>query len=589
MKSIDPSSEGSRRELVALLCVVAATLIIFTFALEQRDIVTSHEGRVAQTARIMAASGWPWNATPARVSGFVESNESDRLAPARLPGGRDAVNPWLFPVINDAIRLQKPPLPYWITAIIFKLFGVSEFNARIAPALLGAIATLLIWDIARQILGRRAALPAAIAWITMRFVVDEFRKSMADPYLAFFTLLAVWAWIRAKPQAAWIALALGALAKGPVIFVHVVPAIILARIFLRRPAGSVRWIVHVIGVTLFIVIVLPWPYLVLKQAPDVWRMWWYESGGEVSGLNVEKARPWWNYIVSSFVLALPWTPVWIAGIALAAMRARTRFRSPRNRRRMFAIAWFAIVLIFFSCLGVKKDAYLLPVMPAQALIIADAIVTMRAAWARRRANYEMSIVLAAAQCALGIGFGVGVIVALWKTNAQLLGMILCGIGVAIAIVAVAPIVRGRPSRWLIWQASAYALILVALLGFHTSATDNRRSPKRYAAVMAEFLRSSTNVPLLVSRLPEEASFYLPLGLHDDPNASRMLVLVDRGRKDPPVNAERLSNLLNGATIRSFQRVVLDADAYPDEGGDRYQLFDVVFDRGLASIMNVWEK
>jgi len=252
--------------------VFAAALIVFTFGLGWRDLVTSHEGRVAQTARIMAASGWPWNATPVHVSGFVESNESNRLAPAQLPGGRDTVNPWLFPVINDAIRLQKPPLAYWMTAIVFKLFGVSEFNARIVPALLGALATLMTWDLARLILGRRAALPAAIAWITMRFVADEFRKSMADPYLAFFTLATLWGWWRCgrgRNILAWIALALGVLAKGPVIFVHLLPAMAAAKVLLRRRSGSPRLISHVVGLIVCIAIVLPWPYLVLKQAPDV--------------------------------------------------------------------------------------------------------------------------------------------------------------------------------------------------------------------------------------------------------------------------------------------------------------------------------
>ncbi|MBC8108485.1 MAG: glycosyltransferase family 39 protein [Anaerolineae bacterium] len=580
MKSIDPFNEDSRRRRSELLTCFAVALIVFTFALGRRDIVTSHEGRVAQTARTMADSGWPWNARPVHVSGFVESNESQRLAPAQLPGDRDTVNPWLFPVINDAIRLQKPPLPYWVTAVVFKLFGVSEFNARIVPALLGALSTLLIWDLALLILGHRAAIPAAIVWITTQFVVDEFRKSMADPYLAFFTLLALWGWWRCERGRnilAWIALSLGALAKGPVIFIHIIPAIICAKIFLRRRTGSASWISHAIGALLFIAIVLPWPALVLREAPDAWRMWWYESGGEVSGQNIEKARPWWTYLASSFQLALPWTPVWIAGMVLAVMRSKRRFWAPRNRRRLFALSWYVIVLAFFSLVSVKKDAYLLPLMPAQTLIIADALITMRAAWARRRANYQMSIVLAAAQCAIGIGFGIGLFLAIYSSKTRdAMGLAICAAGVLMAVYAIRSIVNGKPNSWLLTQAAAYALLLIGLIGFHASAKDNARSPKRFAAAMAQYLRT-TDVPLLVSRLPEEASFYLPLGLRDDPNASRVLIVVDKSRKDPPVDARRLSDLLNGAIIRGFQRVDLNVD----DGGDRYQFFDVIVDRDRA--------
>jgi len=57
----------------------------------------------------------------------------------------------------------------------------------------------------------------------------------------------------------------------------------------------------------------------------------------------------------------------------------------------------------------------------------------------------------------------------------------------------------------------------------------------------------------------------------------VLILVDKGPKDPPVDAQRLSDLLNGGTIRGFQRVILNAD----DGGGRYQLFDVIVDRNRA--------
>ena len=61
--------------------------------------------------------------------------------------------------------------------------------------MIGALATLLIWDLANMLLGRRAGWIAAGVWLSTHFIVDEFRKSMADPYLAFFTLLSVWAWV----------------------------------------------------------------------------------------------------------------------------------------------------------------------------------------------------------------------------------------------------------------------------------------------------------------------------------------------------------------------------------------------------------
>ena len=243
---------------------------------------------------------------------------------------------------------------------------------------------------------------------------------------------------------------------------------------------------------------------------------------------------------------------------------------------MFAIAWYLVTLVFFSCLDVKKDAYLLPEMAAQALIVADTLAIMCAVWSRRRPNYEISVVLAAGQCAIGIGFAAGLMYSLWRINAGAVGLIVCAIALIVALFTIRPIARNQPKRWLMWQFAAYALILISMQGFYGPASDNQRSPRQFAAAMREYLQT-TDVPLLVTRLPEEASFYLPFGLRDDPNASRVLILVDKGRRDPPVDARRLSDLANGATIRGFQRVRLNAD----DGGDRYQLFDVIVDRTRA--------
>src|SRR6185369_16600936 len=144
---------------VAILFLAAMT---FFSLLGRKDIVTSHEARVAQTARIMAASGWPWDAKPVEVPvmAMKEIDGTKELRPAE-GGPRMRVNPWLVPVINDQVRLQKPPLPYWCCAIVFRVCQFGEAQARFPSALLGVIAMLLVADLARLVLGKRAALIAA--------------------------------------------------------------------------------------------------------------------------------------------------------------------------------------------------------------------------------------------------------------------------------------------------------------------------------------------------------------------------------------------------------------------------------------------
>src|SRR5437764_5596271 len=99
--------DGKPGDLSSLVVVLLAAAT-FLSLLGRKDIVTSHEARVAQTARIMAASGWPWNANPVSVP-VMRMTEVDGIKELRPDPshGRTQVNPWLVPVINNQLRLQK--------------------------------------------------------------------------------------------------------------------------------------------------------------------------------------------------------------------------------------------------------------------------------------------------------------------------------------------------------------------------------------------------------------------------------------------------------------------------------------------------
>jgi hypothetical protein len=148
--------------------------------------------------------------------------------------------------------------------------------------------------------------------------------------------------------------------------------------------------------------------------------------------------------------------------------------------------------------------------------------------------------------------------------------------VVVAIATIGPIVRRMWGTWFIWQSITYLLLMVLVVGVYDARADNARSPRAFAIATAQYSKQS-GVPLLVRRIPEDASFYMPLRLADGSNTSRVLILIDHSRKDPPVDAKLLSDLLDGATVSNFQRVKL----YADDGGGRWQLYDVIVQRGVA--------
>jgi 4-amino-4-deoxy-L-arabinose transferase-like glycosyltransferase len=498
----------------AVILVILAGAIAFLPMLGRKDIVTSHEARVAQTARQMAASGWPWNAQTLEIHavGITYPNGMLRLAP--IPGEPPVrVNPWLVPVMNRRIRLQKTPLPYWAAAVMFRWFGVHEWTARFVPALLGLLCAPLMIGLGRELYGKRLGVLAGLIWVSSYFIVDEFRKAMADPYLAFATLLCVWAWIRAarsSPRSRnllivlfWAGLGIGVLAKGPVILLHVAIAMgayaVCARPRWRWPKS---WPAHVAGAVLFLLISLPWPLYVLSHVPGALTLWRYESVGEF-GENVEKARQWWSYLPGLLLITIPWTPLAILGIARGigsvVKHRQWHFSATASvSPKLFPLIWVVITVFIFSLLNVKKNAYLLPMTPALVLLSTDGLITLfahlRRGGRRARLSHDVRFV---------------------TTIAVILAIVL-------------------------------ALVLIGPVASH----ENERSPREVCADLTSRLKANPSIAMCDVEMPEEISFYLPLNVNISPTARKTFVALDKTLATPELLATRFPD----RTILSTERI-----------------------------------
>jgi 4-amino-4-deoxy-L-arabinose transferase-like glycosyltransferase len=599
-----------------------ATLLLAGFAffslLGRRDIVTSHEARVVQVARQMAESGWPWNAKRVSVPSVQVTtiNGMTRLAPSQEQ--RMLVNPWIVPVMNGEIRLKKPPLPYWCDAVMFRLFGFSEAIARFPSALLGFLGAILIYDLAKHTFGRRVALPAMIVWITTHFVVDEYRKTMADPYLAFTTLLAVWAWIRASAERnsvrhyfhssdadrngvrhhfssgrkgdihrfsgagfvvlVYVALAIGGLAKGPIVLITALPGIVMWEIAmwrrLRPRRLATQWIGHLIGIAIFALLLAPWLIGVTRELPQAMAIWKYEIEAE------EKPREAYYYFLTIWQLTLLWTIPWVIGVVMTLIHGRRGLRSPRGRARAFALGWLVIVLTIFSLNAVKKNAYLLPIMPACVLLAADALSVLLNT-ARRKSGEGLAGIAMIAQLLIGVGFAASVLVLAIRNH---LGASSSGIAALVLVIALFPlraIVTKRRWQWLMLQATAYVTVLVIFIAIYMASLDRARSPRAFSAELLRISRES-GVPVWRSQSPEEVSVYLPIDLPDASRASRVLIAVD----DPKHEFGGSSRAFEVAIPRIH---VMDSHEIPlplAATKRRYRLFDVTLDRGTKQLANL---
>jgi 4-amino-4-deoxy-L-arabinose transferase-like glycosyltransferase len=597
------------------LVLVALALALILPGLGHRDITTSHEARVVQTARAMVASGTPWNArlveTPV-VAMTTTAKDVKRLRP--IEGQPPIqVNPWLVPIMSGEIRLQKPPLPYWLAAICFKLFDYSEASARLPGALMMAAAVALVFDLGRRTLGKRVGWYAAFAWISLYFVYDEHRKAMADPSLAFFSLLAVWAWVVAGDAGIaltarnssrcvlaslllfYLAMGLGTLAKGPLILLHVIAALGALHCCTRRRFPG-KWWQHLLGIALLALIALPWPMYVFNHIPNAIELWRYELA------NKEKPRGLFFYFPELLQIAAPWTAVWILQMVTAVARWRGAAAPraiPRARRELFPILWLAVVFLVLSAFDVKKNAYLLPELPAIALSVGAGlrwlVLGLRIPRLRR-----LSHTFIVAMIVVGAVAGLSVWPArhaafeppVWPGDAVSWGA-LAAISIATATIfglvpALALMRRSRRRHWPVAQGIVLAVATAFIFNFVVAPNDNRRSAKA-ACTQAMALLAEGHRTLSTDLLAEEVAVYLPLDPADaipaeSRFASKVLFLRDdadgveaRRRKQPVKPFDPTGWRIDGGEVIVFHQVPL-----PDNPGDvRWQLWELTVSRTIV--------
>ena len=110
---------------------------------------------------------------------------------------------WLN-TFNGQPDFDKPPLPLWLTAVSFKVFGVSGYSTVLVTGLFGTGVVYLTYRLAEKMFEDRwAAFFSGIVLIFPGYFLDYSRRGMTDIVLTFFVTLALYCFFRAKENPRW--------------------------------------------------------------------------------------------------------------------------------------------------------------------------------------------------------------------------------------------------------------------------------------------------------------------------------------------------------------------------------------------------
>ncbi|MES2968282.1 MAG: glycosyltransferase family 39 protein [Pseudomonadota bacterium] len=282
----------------------------------------------------------------------------------------------LVPHLNGDIYGHKPPLLFWLINLVWSVTGVHDWAGRLVGPAFGVISIALTARLARVLwpdAPTRAGISALILASGLVFLLFG-TATMFDTLLTAAVLLAMLALVNLRHSGGLrpvlmlgFALAFGVLAKGPVVLLHVMPVALLMPLWAEkqtRPALK-GWYLSVglsIAVALGLVLIWLGPALIAGGAEYRDEVLWRQSAGRMVSAFDHK-RPLWFFAALLPLYLWPW------GWSRESLtRLAPRSMAGTEQARFLGI-WALAVLLAFSAISSKQAHYLVPELPALALLL----------------------------------------------------------------------------------------------------------------------------------------------------------------------------------------------------------------------------
>jgi 4-amino-4-deoxy-L-arabinose transferase-like glycosyltransferase len=307
---------------------------------------------------------------------------------------------WVTARLDGVLYLEKAPLIYWLMAVCYRIFGVSDWATRLPVALASIGLGLLTSVFGMWAFGKRAGFYAGLCMSTGVGLFLFTRIQIPDVMLTFTIALAMWAFLRAldeeetRPRL-WATILAASLGTGlllkslvGIVFPIAAALIYLAltkQLFARRTWQRLR---PVSGLLIMLLIAAPWhvlatlrnpPYFAwtLKSGPNSYHgfLWFYFINEQLLRfLNLRYPRdyntvPRLYFWLFHLLWLFPWS-VYLLAVKDLSFKPVDR----AGRTRLLALCWTGFILVFFT-FSTTQEYYSMPCYPALALLLGSAMAT----------------------------------------------------------------------------------------------------------------------------------------------------------------------------------------------------------------------
>jgi len=364
-------------------------------------------------------------------------NEGDSVLYAALSQHIALTGNWGDLVLDNLDWLDKPHFPFWVTALFFKLGGVSTFNYILPGFLFHLLGSYYTYRIARMFYGRDVALLALLMVVSTYHLMYTSSAIKAEAFLTGSITAACYYWLRFDAQAKAKYLLLAALFSGVSvmtkgIFTLITIASGLACVWMFRGQWrnfwSPKWLLALVMSLLFTAPEVLALYLQFDAHPEKvvfgqtgvsgirFFLWDSQFGRFFNSGPIKNQEGNPLYFVHVFIWAfLPWVAAFVAAV-WAGARGFGGQSSDERAKFVFLCGAFFVTFGLFSATAFQLDYYTVILFPFAVILCARFV----AQWLQRGTG---SAFLAAQWCMTILTLALAIALAVYVANVLLLGVV----------------------------------------------------------------------------------------------------------------------------------------------------------------------
>jgi 4-amino-4-deoxy-L-arabinose transferase-like glycosyltransferase len=308
---------------------------------------------------------------------------------------------WLTPTYNGVNRYDKPIFFYWLMALSYKGFGINEFGARFPSAVAGCLLCVIVYFFMRRTVDSQRAFYAVMSLVLSVYFVAYSHAAVTDMTLSLFITLSVLSFylsLERDPRTNlflycfYIFSSLAFLTKGLIGIVFPF-GIVMLYMFITEKLSGIKRVLSPTGAVLFLIVSAPWyvAQFSVNGQEFIDQFFIKHHFRRYTGVISGHEGPFYFYIPALLIGLMPWVTFLPAGILNVIKKYRGILLSggvvegPASRHHspeLLAMIWFSFIVLFFSFSTTKLPNYILPAVPAAAILIASGMSSLSPGWTR---------------------------------------------------------------------------------------------------------------------------------------------------------------------------------------------------------------